>query len=116
MEKRNEVLELSFEFALRIIEFSELLEESRKYVISRQILRSGTSPGANLREAQNAASRRDFAYKCIIALKEADETEYWLLLCQKSKNYPDPGDLLNYVRSLKKLLIKIIATTKKRMV
>lgn len=113
MEKRNEVLDLSFEFALQIIEFSELLEEKKKYVIAKQLLRSGTSPGANIREAQNASSRKDFIHKCIIALKEADETEYWLLLCSKSKNYPDPGDLLKNVLSLKKLLIKIIASSKR---
>jgi four helix bundle protein len=113
MEKRNEVLELSFELALKVIEFSEMLEEQRKYVIAKQILRSGTSPGANIREAQNASSRKDFINKCIIALKEADETEYWLLLCKMSKKYPDPGDLLDRVASLKRLLIKIITTSKR---
>lgn len=113
MEQRNEVLELSFEFALQIIEFSEVLEMHKKYVIAKQLLRSGTSPGANIREAQNASSRKDFIHKCIIALKEADETEYWLLLCRESKNYPDPANLLINVSSLKKLLIKIISTAKR---
>ena len=56
MEKRNEVLELSLEFALQIISYCELLEEDRKYVIARQLLKSGTSVGANIREAQNAES------------------------------------------------------------
>ena len=111
MEKRNEILELSFEFALKVIEFCELLEENRKYVIARQLLKSGTSVGANMREAQNAHSRKDFIAKCVIAMKEADETEYWLLLCDKSKTYPNPGILLKEALSLKKLLSKIIATS-----
>ena len=113
MEKRNEILELSFEFALEIIEFSELLEGQKKYVIARQLLKSGTSIGANIREAQNAHSRKDFIAKCVIAMKEADESEYWLLLCQKSKSYPDPTPLDQKILSIKKLLSKIISTSTK---
>ncbi|WP_154856732.1 four helix bundle protein [Cyclobacterium xiamenense] len=115
MEKRNEILELSFDFALKIIEYTEILEEKRKYVIARQLLKSGTSIGANIREAQNAHSRKDFVAKCIIAIKEADETEYWLLLCSRSKNYPDPETLLVEIVSLKKILSKIISSTIKNM-
>ena len=111
--KRNEVLELSFEFALQIIEYTEVLEAKRKYVIARQLLKSGTSVGANIREAQNAHSRRDFISKCVIAMKEADETEYWLLLCQKSKNYPETKELLHQILSIKKLLSKIISSSVK---
>ena len=111
METRNEILELSFEFALEVIEYSEKLEELKKYVIARQLLKSGTSVGANIREAQNAHSRKDFISKCVIAAKEANETEYWLLLCQKSKNYPDPGQLMETILSLKKLLSKIITSS-----
>jgi four helix bundle protein len=73
MEKRNEILELSFEFAVDIIAFSELLEAQRKYVLARQILKSGTSIGANIREAQNGESKADFVHKLKIAAKEADE-------------------------------------------
>ena len=83
--KRNEILELSFEFALEIIEYCELLEAKRKYVIAQQLLKSGTSVGANIREAQNPHSRADFISKLVISAKEADETEYWLLLCEKLK-------------------------------
>jgi len=88
MEKQNVIVEKSFQFALRIIEFCELLEEQKKYVISRQLLKSGTSIGANIREGQGAESRADFIHKMKIAIKEAEETEYWLLLCKHSKNYP----------------------------
>jgi four helix bundle protein len=111
MEKKNEILELSFEFALAIIQFCEILDAEKKYVISRQLLKSGTSIGANIREAQNAHSRNDFISKCVIASKEADETEYWLLLCERSENYPKPDDLLLKVLSIKKLLSKIISST-----
>ena len=112
--KRNEVLELSFEFALQIIVYCELLEENKKYVIGRQLLKSGTSIGANIREAQNAESNSDFIHKLKIAAKEADETEYWLLLCQKSSNYPSSSNLLTSIISIKKLLNSIISTMKNK--
>ena len=90
MEKRNEILEISFEFALQIIEFSEQLETNRKYVIAQQMLKSGTSIGANFREAQGSESKADFIHKLKISHKEAEETEYWLLLCEKAKSYSTP--------------------------
>ena len=93
-DKQNIIVELSFQFAVQIIEFSELLEENKKFVLARQILKAGTSIGANIREAQNAESQLDFIHKLKIAAKEADETEYWLLLCKQSKNYPDPQILM----------------------
>jgi four helix bundle protein len=64
-----------------------LLEAHHKYVIAKQILKAGTSIGANVREAQNAESKIDFIHKMKIAAKEADETEYWLLLCNRSNAY-----------------------------
>ena len=112
MEKRNEILELSFEFALQIVAYCELLEEKRKYVIARQLLKSGTSIGANISEAQNAESILDFIHKLKIAAKEADETEYWLLLCQKSSSYPTSINLNTSIISIKKLLNAIISKTK----
>ena len=92
MEKKNEIMELSFEFALVIIKYAELIEEHRQYVIPIQLLKSGKAVGFTSREAHNAHSRNDIIAKCVIAAKEADETEYWLMLCQKSKNYPSPPD------------------------
>lgn len=114
MEKRNEILELSFEFALQIIVYCELLEENRKYVIARQLLKSGTSIGANIREAQNAESNADFIHKLKIAAKEADETEYWLLLCEQSSSYPTTKNLSTSLISIRKLLNSIISTMKKK--
>jgi len=113
MEMRNEILELSFEFALQIIEYCELLEKNRKYVVARQLLKAGTSIGANIREAQNAESRQDFIHKSKIAAKEAEETEYWLLLCNKTKTYPSSETILSSLLSIKKLLNAIISKTKK---
>jgi len=115
MEKRNEILELSFEFALEIIAYSEQLEEKRKYVIARQVLKSGTSIGANIREAQSAESKADFIHKLKIAHKEAEETDYWLLLCEKAKTYPSSSkEMKARLLSIQKLLSKIISSSKRK--
>jgi len=114
MKKRNEVLELSFEFALNIISYSELLEEKRKYVIARQLLKAGTSIGANIREAQSCESKADFIHKLKISHKEAEETDYWLLLSEKAEKYPNPNvEMKAMLLSIQKLLTKIISTTRK---
>jgi four helix bundle protein len=111
-DKPNPIITLSFEFALSIIEYAELLEASKKFVIARQIIRSGTSIGANIREAQNAESKADFVHKMKIAAKEADETEYWLLLCKHSTNYPFDEKLIAQLQSVMNVLNKIISSTK----
>jgi four helix bundle protein len=112
MGNENVILEKSFRFALKIIEYSELLEENKKYVIARQILKAGTSIGANVREAQSAESKADFVHKLKIADKEANELEYWLQLCKMAENYPDPLSLENELLEIKKILSKIISTSK----
>jgi four helix bundle protein len=111
--KNNPVLELSFNFALDIIEYSELLEERRKFIISNQILKSGTSIGANVHEAQSSESKPDFIHKIKIAAKEADETEYWLLLCDRARNYPKNSNLLSKIKEIQRILTSIIYTSKK---
>ena len=108
----NLIVNLSFDFALEIIKYAEVLESKKHFVIARQVLRSGTSIGANVREAQNAESKNDFIHKMKVAAKEADETEYWLLLCDKSENYPGSGELLIKINSIIKVLSKIIASSK----
>jgi len=75
-DKGNPIVDKSFQFAIEIVEFCDLLYVNRKYVIGQQLLKSGTSIGANIREAQNAESKSDFIHKMKIAAKEADETEY----------------------------------------
>ncbi|MCB0431298.1 MAG: four helix bundle protein [Flavobacteriales bacterium] len=110
-DQQNPLLEVTFEFALAIMQFSEELEGLKKYVIAKQLLRSGTAIGALAREAQMAESRADFIHKLKIAQKEAEETEYWLLLCKHSTNYPNTDErLTNNLVSIKKLLSRIIST------
>jgi len=112
--KDNVIVRKSFEFAVSILEYADKLESSRKFVIANQLLKSGTSIGANIREAQHAESRADFIHKLKIAAKEAEETEYWLLLCQNSVSYPVVENRLEKLLELKKLLSKIIASSKSK--
>lgn len=112
-DKENLIVNITFDFAIEIIEFTELLTEKRKFNMANQLFRSGTSIGANVREAQNAQSKADFIHKMKIAAKEADETEYWLLLCEKSRHYPNPDTFLTEnIERIIKILSKIISTSK----
>jgi four helix bundle protein len=111
--EQNLILKLSFDFALLLIEFCEKLETERKYVIARQLLKSGTSIGANAMEAQNAESKADFIHKFKVAAKEAEETQYWLLLCDYSNNYPDCKVLLVKIEEINNVIGKIISSSKK---
>ncbi len=86
MAKDNALKELSYNFALRIIKLSRFLrEEKKEYILSKQIVRSGTSIGANIEEASGAQSQKDFIAKLHVSLKEAKETHYWLRLLRDSK-------------------------------
>ena len=97
--------EKTLEFAVRIVKFYRyLVAEKKEYVISKQILRSGTSIGANVRESRNAQSSADFINKLNISLKEADETQYWLELMKRAEIIKT-----NQFESLNKDLIEIIA-------
>ncbi|QHL86147.1 four helix bundle protein [Nibribacter ruber] len=109
---QNLILELTLEFAVAVILYAEELEAKRKYVLANQLLKSGTSIGANVREAQNAESKADFIHKFKIAAKEVEETEYWLLLCQRTPSYPDPSHLQKSLVSIKKIISKIIISSK----
>lgn len=111
-DKENLIVKLTFEFALEIIKFAEKLEEERKFVLANQLLKSGTSVGANVREAQNAQSKADFIHKMKIAAKEADETEYFLLLCKEADSYPFKEELLQQIQTIIKVLSKIISSSK----
>ncbi len=113
METGNIIVDMTFHFALDIVSFTDILEENRKFTIARQLLRSGTSIGANIKEAQNCESRADFIHKFKIAAKEADETEYWLLLCKHSENYPFREKLLDDLINIKKVINKIISSSYK---
>jgi len=108
----------SYSFALRIVKLHKhLISQHKEYTLSKQILRSGTSVGALVREAQYAQSVKDFINKLSIALKEANETEYWILLLKDSefitkKMYENIQPDIN---ELKKILTASINTAKKKL-
>lgn len=86
MDKENLIAKLSMDFALRIIKlYKYLVDEKRVFVLSKQILRSGTSIGANIAESEHAQSKSDFIAKLYIALKEANETKYWMELLYQAE-------------------------------
>ncbi|HEX8461733.1 MAG TPA: four helix bundle protein [Segetibacter sp.] len=110
---KNPVLKLSFEFAIMVVRYCEVLESNKKYVISRQLLKAGTSIGANAMEAQNAESKADFIHKMKIAAKEAEESLYWLLICESSENYPVCTELIKKLEEVGKILSVILSSSKK---
>lgn len=110
----NPLLRLSMDFSLKIIAYCEKLEAEKRYVLARQLLKSGTSIGANSMEAQNPESKADFIHKMKIAAKEADETQYWLMLCDYSDNYPDCKELLVKLEELNKIIGRILGTAKRK--
>jgi four helix bundle protein len=114
--KDNIIKAKSFAFALRIVKLYQYLTDVKKeFVLSKQLLRSGTAIGAMVREAEHAESKADFIHKLSIGLKEANETEYWLELLQQS-GYLDKNDFESYnieIKELLRLLISIIKSSKK---
>lgn len=113
-EKDNVIIKLTFQFALDIIKYCEELQEEKKYVIANQLLKTGTSIGANIREAQNAESKADFIHKFKIAAKEIEETIYWIELCKFSDNYPNPENLIEQINTISRIVNKIIITSKQK--
>jgi four helix bundle protein len=97
-----------------VIAYCELLEQNKKFVMAKQLLKSGTSIGANAMEAQNAESKADFIHKMKIAAKEAEESHYWLWLCDYAQNYPDCKILINKLEDINKVLGKILSTAKRK--
>lgn len=114
MSSKNLILDLSFRFSLDIIIYVDSLESMKKFIVAKQLLRSATSVGANIREAQHAESRADFIHKMKIAAKESEETIYWLELCEQAKGYDNNcKHLLAACREIQNILFKIIVTAKK---
>lgn len=117
-QRENAIERKSFAFAVRIVRLSQFLrEEKREFVLSKQILRSGTSIGANVREAVYAASRKDFINKLHIALKEANETAYWIELLGATEYLTQDmsASIHQDCIELRKLLIQILKSTKERI-
>ena len=114
---KNVILDKSFDFAVRIVNLNKyLVVERKEYVLSNQIIRSGTSVGALIREAQHAESNADFIHKLSIALKEANETDYWLLLLYKTNYIKEEQftSLQSDIQELLKLLVSIVKSSKKK--
>jgi len=110
--KESILLSKSFSFALRVIKLSRYLQqEHQEYILSKQIMRSGTSIGALIREAQYAQSKADFLHKLTIALKESNETKYWLQLLVESE-YITPSMYQSIEPESEELLKLLIASTK----
>ena len=113
-DSNNIILKMSFDFAIAIIAYCGLLDERKKWVLSNQLLKSGTSIGANVREAQNAESKADFIHKFKIAAKECDETIYWLELIKHSKDLPIADGLLDQIIHIDNVINKIIISSKSK--
>ena len=110
----NPLLKLSIAFSLQVIDYCELLNSEKKFILAKQLLRSATSIGANAMEAQNPESKADFIHKIKIAAKEADETQYWLILCEQAQNYPPVNSLPEKLMELNKISGSIISTAKRK--
>jgi four helix bundle protein len=113
--KKNVVKDKSFDFAKEIVYlYKELVGVEKEFVMSKQLLKSGTSIGANIREAEQAQSKADFISKMSIALKEANETEYWLDLLNDTEFLSEKryNSLKQKIQELLKLLISILKTAR----
>lgn len=113
--KDNPLKDKSYAFAIRVVTLSRLLQQERKeFVLSKQVLRCGTAIGALIREAEFAQSRADFVSKMSIALKEANETEYWLSLFKDTGTINDDqfSDMHPGCRELIAMLVATVRTSK----
>lgn len=115
-KRPNVIKDKSFAFALRIVKCYKFLVEKKEFVLSKQLLRSGTAVGALVREAEHAESTADFVHKMAIAQKEANETEYWIELLHQS-DYLDKeqyNSIITDIQELNKILASIIITSKEK--
>ena len=112
---QNTIVQLTEEFALETIQFSRILKKEDQRELAFQLIKSGTSIGANVAEAQHAESKLDFIHKLKIASKEARETAYWLNLCRRSEYLSGNPDAESKLLSIEKMLSKIISTSKKSL-
>ncbi|MGB5820131.1 MAG: four helix bundle protein [Saonia sp.] len=106
-ERNNPIVDKSFYFGCEIVLFSRVLREKKEFEISNQLIKCGTSIGANVRESQRGVSTKDFKNKLGIALKEADETSYWLDIIEAT-TMEIPNELKSKCEELMKLLVTII--------
>ncbi len=115
MKKENLIQQKSYDFALRIVKlYRHLTEKKKEYVLSKQVLRSGTSIGANVEEALGGQSRADFMAKMAVAYKEARETHYWIRILRDSKYITDreASSVLSDIEGILKIISRIQLTIK----
>lgn len=118
MKKENVVMNKSYAFALRIVKlYKYLVYEKKEYVLSKQLLRSGTSIGALIREGEHAQSKADFLNKMNVALKEANETQYWIELLRDSSylSFEESLSIYDNANELIRLLASIVKSTKQSL-
>ncbi len=116
--KKDPLRDKTLQFAIRIVNLNKyLLNEKKEFIISKQIMRSGTNPGAMVREASNAESGKDFIHKLFVAKKETAETQYWLELLYATNYISEPEYISLYSNSeeISKLLSSSIITKKKKL-
>ena len=116
--KDNPLKDKSFAFALRVVKLGRFLcQEHKEFVLAKQLLRSGTAVGALVREAEQAESKADFVHKLSIALKEANETDYWIELLYQSQLIDKSGydSIKPDIVELLKLLVSVVKTSKRTM-
>jgi four helix bundle protein len=116
-ERKNIIEKKSFDFAVRIVNLNKYLNNKNEYILSKQLLRSGTSIGANIEEAEGAITKKDFLNKIYTAHKEARETSFWLELLHETNYLNDKEfiSIFNDCEELIKLTGKIISTTNKSL-
>jgi four helix bundle protein len=118
MKQYNLIQEKSFDFAVRIVNVYKFLSfEKKEFVLSKQVVKCGTSIGANVEEAIGTQSKADFLAKLSISYKEARETNYWIRLLNKTNYLPDieAENLLSEIEALKRIIAKIRLTTLSRL-
>ena len=117
MIKKSLVYEKAFNFSIRIVKMFQYLQDKKEYVMSKQVVRFGTSIGANIKEALYAQSKKDFAHKMNIALKESAETEYWLELLKETQYISNEmfNSAIEENREILKMLASIVKTSKENL-
>lgn len=109
-ETGNLIVDVTYTFSLGILRYTDQLEKLKKFAVANQLTKSGTSIGANVREAQACQSNADFVAKLKIAEKEMEETAYWLDLCRDCEVFPNPEGLHDQLKTIQKVLGKILST------
>ena len=109
----NPIVLKTFAFAVSAAKYCQILQTNKNFPLANQLFKSSTSIGANVREAQNAESKADFIHKFKIAVKEVDETEYWIALCKELYDHDELTDLKEQLTEIQKIINKIISTSKK---